>query len=109
MIGSINGDDFHLVVTTSNPWTNNQALNSFRCVLLPEPSGPSNAIRNPRSLPLFVICLQSRSAAALQLSLTFVVRPVLGCNNLSRVGILHQLVDIVLPTPQAKSTMSDGP
>src|SRR5213594_4149604 len=48
MIGFTRSDEFHLVVTTSMPSDFSQVLKSFRCVVFPEPSGPSNATRNPR-------------------------------------------------------------
>ena len=44
----ISGDDAQLVDTTSSPRLSSHFFSSLRWVVLPEPSGPSNAIRRPR-------------------------------------------------------------
>src|SRR5258708_27760 len=60
MIGLISSDEFHFVVTTRRPSATSHVLNSLRCVVFPEPSGPSNATRRPRRRPASEKCARAR-------------------------------------------------
>jgi len=49
MTGLSSSDEFHLVVTTLySPSAFSHVLSSLRCVVFPEPSGPSKATSSPR-------------------------------------------------------------
>src|SRR5712691_1984950 len=59
MIGLMRSDEFHFVVTTSYPSAFRHVLNSLRCVVLPDPSGPSKATRKPRRCDGSVKCARA--------------------------------------------------
>src|SRR5687768_15556494 len=65
MIGLSNGDEFHFVVATWYPSVLSHFCSSFRCVVFPEPSGPSNAISRPRRRDGSAKCVRARLRASL--------------------------------------------